>query len=82
MNNEIKKKLDSEFNIVHRVALANRADHEQLGRKLDYMEAHAFMASLNVPEEWIDIPVDADIRLEDRSWKPKVMFILHSSMTH
>ncbi len=82
MNNEIKKQLDRKFNIVHRVALANKAEQAKLGRKLDYLEAHAFMANLDVPEKWIDIPTDAEVRLEERSWMPKVMFILHPSANH
>ncbi len=82
MNNEINKILDRKFNIVHRVALANKAEQAKLGKKLDYLEAHAFMANLDVPEAWIDIPDDAEVRLEERSWMPKVMYILHPSANH
>ena len=82
MNNEINKILDRKFNIVHRVALANKAEQAKLGKRLDYLEAHAFMANLDVPEAWIDIPDDAEVRLEERSWMPKVMYILHSSINH
>lgn len=82
MNNEIKKILDRKFNITHRVALADKEEQAKLGRKIDYLEAHAFMASMNVPNEWIEIPDDAEIRLEDRSWKPQAMYILHPSTNH
>ena len=82
MDNEIKKILDRKYNINHRVALADKAEQAKLGRKIDYLEAHAFMASMNVPKEWIEIPDDAEIRLEDRSWKPQAMYILHPSTKH
>lgn len=82
MDNDIKRQLDRKFNITHRVALANKTEQAKLGRKLDLMEAHAFMANLDVPEEWIDIPDDAEVRLEERSWMPKVMYILHPSINH
>lgn len=77
MKEEIRKILDMKYNVTHRIALADKSEQEKLGRKVDFLEAHAFMAKMNVPLEWMDIPAEAELRLEDRSWKQQGLFILY-----